>query len=569
MNRRIACLIVVWSLVHPSLWAQSFEVERSEPTSGSVSVPIDAQIRFVFNDAVSQQTDFNTAFLFEPRRAVRIRRVDLIPETPPRTDCPSVAAGQVCPNVVVYTVTHRPETDYTWLVFAVQHAKGQFMTTPYVLRYTTDDTIGTLRVAGTIAASPAKRASFIAAQARLLRMLLAQAQATGLGRPVFEVEAPVVQDERDFTVVFLLRGFTQTVAAWDVAAATVIAGASGTYQVEHVRPGTYWPIAVRYRSLAQLVIEALGYYDGNGDGEPDPVTLENADATDITLEMHAFTLATARERLDIARNAAQAQAADAYLIGLVAANSPRRSGKAYTWIYEFFSPDQRRRIQVRADPLGVTTSVLSGEGLDTILPIPEPFIDSDQALTILLDQGRQMLADSIQADPTFAQLFDPVTPVRNLIVQLMGGGYYTDQEPSPDSSYWYARLTVVTSTQTRTYEGMVNMVSGQPYVVTDTEPIPDLREATVRLLPPYPHPFRTSVSMPLLLARPAYVQVVVYDLLGREVARLMDGEFAVGHYEVHWAASPTLPSGMYVVRVVVSATDGRRQIAQRLVTLVR
>ncbi len=569
MNRQIAWLIVVWGILHPSLWAQSFEVERSEPTSGAVGVPINAEIRFVFNDAVSQQTDFNTAFLFEPRRAVRIRRVDLIPETPPRNDCPSMEAGQVCPNVVVYTVTHEPETDYTWLVFAVQQAKGQFMTAPYVLRYTTSSTIGTLRVAGMIMAPQAKRASLTAAQARVLRGLLAQTQATGLGRPVFEVETPIVQDERDFTVVFLLRSFTQTVAAWNVAAATVIADTSGAYQVEHVRPGTYWPIAVRYRSLAQLAIEALGYYDVNGDGEPDPVTLESSDATNITLEMHTFTLATARERLDIAHNAAQAQAADAYLIGLVAANSPRRSGKAYTWIYEFFSPDQMCRIQVRVDPLSTTTSVLSGTGLGHLPPIPEPFLDSDQALAILLDRGRQALADSVQTDPTFAQLFDPATPVRNLIVQLMGGGYYTDQEPSPDSSYWYARLTVVTSTQTRTYEGMVNMVSGQPHVVTGIEAASALGEGIVQLLPPYPHPFRTSVTMPLQLVRPAYVQVVVYDLLGREVARLIDGEFATGHYEVNWTASPVLPGGMYVMRVIVNATDGRRQIAHRLVTLMR
>jgi len=529
----------------PALHAQSFIVERSEPASGTAGVPLEAEVRFYFNDAVSQQTDFNTAFLFEPRRAVRIRRVDLIPETPNRTNCPSVGAGRTCPNLVVYTVTHEAETDYTWLVFAVQNARDRYMTVPYVLRYTTAATIGTLQVSGTIATPAAKRAWPSAAQARTLQTLLAQAEATGLGRPVFEAETPAVQDERNFTVVFLLRSFTQTVAAWDVAAATVVAGSSGAYRVEYVRPGTYWPIAVRYRSLAQLEIEALGYYDADGDGTPDPIALNDTDADGIALHMHAFTLATARERLALARDSAQARAADAYLIGLVAANSPRRSGKAYTWIYEFYTPAQARRIQVRVDPLGATTSVLSGEGLSGIPAVPEPFIDSDQAITALLDRGAQALADSIQADPTFALIFDPNTPVRSLVVQLMGGGYYTDREPSPDSSYWYVRLTAITSTQTRTYEGLVNMASGRPRVLTETAGLPEAPGSTVQLLPPYPNPARTSVTIPLQLARTARVRLSVYDLLGREVARLVDGSLPGGLHRIVWM--PETAAGMYWV----------------------
>ncbi len=540
--------------LRPALHAQSFIVERSDPVSGTAGVELEAEVRFYFNDAVSQQTDFNTAFLFEPRRAVRIRRVDLIPETPNRTDCPSVGAGQTCPNLVVYTVTHKAETDYTWLVFAVQNAADQYMTAPYVLRYTTAPTIGALQVMGTIAAPAAKRAWPSAAQARTLRTLLAQAEVTGLGRPIFEAETSAVQDERDFTVVFLLRGFTQTVAAWDVAAATVVAGSSGVYRIEHVRPGTYWPIAVRYRSLAQLEIEALGYYDADSDGTPDPVSLKDTDADGIALQMHAFTLATARERLALARDSAQARAADAYLIGLAAANSPRRSGKAYTWIYEFYAPAQARRIQVRVDPLGATTSVMSGEGLDSIPPVPEPFIDSDQAITALLDRGAQALADSIQADPAFALIFDPNTPVRSLVVQLIGGGYYTDREPSPDSSYWYVRLTAITSTQTRTYEGLVNMASGRPRVLTETEGLPETPEPTVQLLPPYPNPARGPVTIPLRLARPMWVRLVVYDLLGREVARLVEGPLAAGEHRMGWH-----PEGASAGRywVVLETNHGR------------
>ena len=522
---------------------QSFYVERSAPASGAVGVPLEAEIHFYFNDAVSQQTDFNTAFLFTPQRAVRLRRVDLIPETPGRTNCPSVGAGQVCPNLVIYTVGHQPETDYTWLVFAVRNARGRAMSAPYVLRYTTAATMGPLRVSGTVEVGMAKRAGLTEMQARTLRLLLDQATTTGLGRPVFEADVSASQTESDFTVVFLLRHFSQTVTAWDVAAATAFAGKTGAYRVDYVRPGTYWPVAVRYRNLAQLEIEALGYYDANGDGEPDSVTLQDAALTDVTLQLYPFTLATARERLSVARNLATALAADAQLIGMMATNSPRRSGHAYSWTYEFFSLSQMQRFQVRVDPLGAVLASYPGEELTHLTPVPEPFIDSDRALTYLLEHGMQRLADSIRKDPAFGLIFDPNTPLRNLVVQLVGGEYYTDREPSSDSSYWQARLTVFTATQTRTYEGWVNMTTGQVRVLTTkaTASIGDGLGLSV-----YPNPFEQYATFRIHLPQAGPVRLMVYDVLGREVVRLYPEVWlSAGIHEITWRPH-ALSTGLYI-----------------------
>jgi len=42
-----------------------------------------------------------------------------------------------------------------------------------------------------------------------------------------------------------------------------------------------------------------------------------------------------------------------------------------------------------------------------------------------------------------------------------------------------------------------------------------------------------------------HVRLVVYDVRGREVARLVDGQEAAGEHRVSWAAG-TVPSGLYV-----------------------
>ena len=51
------------------------------------------------------------------------------------------------------------------------------------------------------------------------------------------------------------------------------------------------------------------------------------------------------------------------------------------------------------------------------------------------------------------------------------------------------------------------------------------------------------------------VKLVVYDLLGREVAVLMNEKKAAGNYEVKFDASG-LASGVYVYRLMARQTDG-------------
>ncbi|MEM8602079.1 MAG: T9SS type A sorting domain-containing protein, partial [Bacteroidota bacterium] len=56
---------------------------------------------------------------------------------------------------------------------------------------------------------------------------------------------------------------------------------------------------------------------------------------------------------------------------------------------------------------------------------------------------------------------------------------------------------------------------------------------------------------------PAPTQLVVYDLLGREVARLVDQTLTPGTYEVAFDRS-ALASGVYVYRLVSGATSAHR-----------
>ena len=68
-----------------------------------------------------------------------------------------------------------------------------------------------------------------------------------------------------------------------------------------------------------------------------------------------------------------------------------------------------------------------------------------------------------------------------------------------------------------------------------------------------PNPFNPSTVIGYELHRPRRVSLRVYDLLGRLVAALDEGEKSAGRYEAVWngrnASGITAPSGVYLYRL--------------------
>lgn len=98
--------------------------------------------------------------------------------------------------------------------------------------------------------------------------------------------------------------------------------------------------------------------------------------------------------------------------------------------------------------------------------------------------------------------------------------------------------------------------------VTSVGDTPEMIAGQFRLEQNFPNPFNPTTTISYQLSGVNVVTLKVYDLLGREVATLVNGTKEPGNYRVNWNAS-NLPSGAYIYRLTV---DGK-SVSKRLMLL--
>lgn len=64
-----------------------------------------------------------------------------------------------------------------------------------------------------------------------------------------------------------------------------------------------------------------------------------------------------------------------------------------------------------------------------------------------------------------------------------------------------------------------------------------------------PNPFNPSTRLSYTLPSESMVTLTVHDVLGREVARLVNGREAAGRHEVQWSPGASAASGLYIARL--------------------
>ncbi|HEB85267.1 MAG TPA: T9SS type A sorting domain-containing protein, partial [Bacteroidetes bacterium] len=76
----------------------------------------------------------------------------------------------------------------------------------------------------------------------------------------------------------------------------------------------------------------------------------------------------------------------------------------------------------------------------------------------------------------------------------------------------------------------------------------------------YPNPFNPVTEIKFDLVKPQVVKLAVYNVLGQEVARVVDRRMEAGYHRVSFDAS-SLSSGVYFYRIETAAfTDLKKMV---------
>jgi Tol biopolymer transport system component len=94
---------------------------------------------------------------------------------------------------------------------------------------------------------------------------------------------------------------------------------------------------------------------------------------------------------------------------------------------------------------------------------------------------------------------------------------------------------------------------------------------TLQLFPNYPNPFNPSTTIRYDLDRDSAVRLQIFDVRGRKIRTLADGESGAGSYSVTWdglgSDGNRVASGIYIYRLTVTTDQGTFENSRKMVVV--
>lgn len=386
-----------------------------------------------------------------------------------------------------------PDTDYTFVLSAATGADASGLAEPVLWFFSTAVELGTRQVGGAV------EFSGVAANALVVLM-----------------NGPLSGEEPRF-----MSG--------------CLAGSTGQFQFPWVRSGLYYPVAALDLDGDGMIdpsggVDRLGFYDPDGDGQQDAIQVDEQDLTGITISLDVeFAPRTAREAASAAAPIAFEWNPDSELKAIMAWEAPDSSGAVFSWMCLFGVSGVDELLAVVVNPFGTESfSMPDEEGVADQPSVPENFLDSDQVAQVAL------------AHAGLAFLEEHSYQVEHL---LMGGAQSVVWPQDPQRRLWTYEFLFDDGENQDFLLVMMDMVTGEVLNSTTVEPGPAVPQG-LELAHNAPNPFNPDTILRFHLPSPGRVRLVVYDILGREVAVVLKGAFTAGEHRVRFDGS-ALAGGLY------------------------
>lgn len=206
-------------------------------------------------------------------------------------------------------------------------------------------------------------------------------------------------------------------------------------------------------------------------------------------------------------------------------------------------------IERRPDPIFLRLmKTEDGFRLDTLRTGTKPVrftVDTSESGHLFISDSTSVLFSADYGD-TFEQFMSFENPVTGLYKK-------------PDSELLY----VLTKEELLEVNIQTDESTSLKQLGVSNEPVSNTIPATLKLYQNYPNPFNPTTQIRFTLPEQSQVSLVAYDMLGREVARLIDDLLPAGEQTVRFDASG-LANGVYLYRL-----QANQQEQVRMMTLIK
>ena len=134
---------------------------------------------------------------------------------------------------------------------------------------------------------------------------------------------------------------------------------------------------------------------------------------------------------------------------------------------------------------------------------------------------------------------------------------FTPGEPLEPETVYYWRVQAMKDGRESEWSELWEFKTPREQIRVSNEP--DERAAVTDLYQNYPNPFNPTTQIEFTLSNVEKVSLRVYDLAGREVAKLADGVLQAGRHAVTFDAS-NLASGVYFYRFITDTKQFTRKM---------